>query len=73
MAIILVASGKPIDPLDDSGLYYAKPVNVNQLSFDITEYILGYRLHNSLNHQGEIGRDKAEQIASDIIKLIQNS
>ena len=71
MAIILVASDKQIDPLDDSGLYYAKPVNVKKLTFDITHYILGYRLHSAMNYQEEIGEDKALQISEGIIRIIK--
>lgn len=71
MSILLIATDM-VEPLDNTGLYYAKPLDDKKSVVKIKDYLLKRGLHSGLNYAEEISETTANGIASDIINILKN-
>jgi len=70
MSKLLIETNQDVDPVDDSGLFYAKPVDIEQATNDIKSYILRCRFHSGLDFAEEITEQTALNTAIGIINIL---
>ena len=72
MKRLLIETDQDIDPVDDSSLFYAKPINKYEVIDALKDYILRYRFHSGLDYSQEIGEQTAIKVAGGIYNILLN-